>query len=187
MLLFNVSFAVGQVTLVPRLPAAPEYVLGNGDLIAIHVTDLDDLPDKPIRIDPNGYIDLPLVGRIQASGLTLEQLKIELADKLTKYIDLPQISLNLSEGDSRPVTVVGSVNSPGVQQMQGPRRLIEVISLAGGLRPDAGSTVVITRQQKWGKLPFAEATVDLSEGISRVSLPLESLDEFQIASRKHFG
>jgi polysaccharide export outer membrane protein len=171
----STSPAFAQAVLVPRASRAPDYVLGVGDQITVHVTDLDDIPDRPFRIDPNGFVDVPLVGRVQASGETLEQFKNELSSRLKKYIDSPQISINLSAGESQPVTVVGSVNAPGIQQLQGPRRLIEVISLAGGLKADAGSTLVITRQLKWGKLPFAEATVDPTDGVSTVSLQLDSL------------
>ena len=156
-------------------PQVPQYVLGAGDQVLLHVADMDDIPDRPIRIDPNGDIDLPLAGRVQAAGLTIYQLKAELQSKLSKYIDSPQISINLSEGLSRPVSVIGEVNTPGVQQLQGPKRLIEVISMAGGARPDAGSKVIVTRQLKWGKLPFADTTVDAASGTSTATLPLDSL------------
>ena len=63
-----------QSTLQKR-PAVPDYVLGVGDEVLIRIVDLDDIPDKPMRIDPNGLLDLPLVGEIQASGKTLGQLK----------------------------------------------------------------------------------------------------------------
>ena len=49
-----------------------QYVLGPGDQVAIHVVDLDDVSDKPLRIDPTGFLDFPLIGRVSASGITLE-------------------------------------------------------------------------------------------------------------------
>jgi polysaccharide export outer membrane protein len=155
--------------------AAQDYVLGPGDEIMLHVIDLDEIPEKPVRIDPSGYLDLPLAGRVEASGLTLEQLKASLAVKLAKYITSPQISVNLTDNQSRLVSVIGSVNSPGVHQLQGPRRLIEVISLAGGVRQDAGSRVIITRQAKWGTLPLPGVKVDGTEGFSTATLSLDSL------------
>lgn len=150
-------------------------VLGPGDEITLHVVDLDEIPDRPLRIDPNGFIDLPLAGRVEASGLTLEQLKTALAAKLSRYIEDPRISINLTDNQSRPVSVIGSVNSPGVHQLQGPKRLIEVLSLAGGVRPDAGSEVILTRQMKWGGLPLANAKVSDNHAFSTATISLDSL------------
>lgn len=159
--------------LLARVPApAPQYALGPGDQVAIHVVDMDDLSDKPYRIDPSGAIDLPLVGRIEASGLSLEQLKATLAAKLARYISSPQISINLVDNQTRTVSVLGSVNSPGMRSLQGPRHLIDVLSEAGGTRPDAGSRVVITRELRWGTLPLSGAHADTSGRFTTASLPL---------------
>ncbi len=167
------SFA--QPTLNRRPAPAPDYVLGAGDQIVLHVTDMEELTDKPLRIDPNGFVDLPLAGRVLAAGLTTEQFKAVLVEKLAKYIDSPQITLNLTDDQNRPVSVVGQVGSPGVHQLQGPKRLIEVISLAGGVKPDAGPRVIVTRENKWGLLPIAGAKTDLTTGVSTASLSLDDL------------
>ncbi len=168
-------FAAAQGTLNRRPAPAPDYVLGAGDQIVIHVVDMDDLSEKPIRIDPNGFVDLPMAGRIQAGGLTMEQFKAELVAKLSKYIDSPQISLSLTDDQSRPVSIVGSVNSPGVHQLQGPKRLIEVISLAGGTRADAGPRVIVTRESKWGPLPLSGTKTDPATGVTTASISLDDL------------
>ena len=138
-----------------------------------HVTDMEEVSDKPIRVDPNGFIDLPLVGRLQASGLTLEQLKVALAQKLEKYIAAPQISVSLTEQQNEPVSILGSVNTPGVHELHGPKHLMEVISTAGGLRPDAGSKLIITRQLQYGVLPLPNAKT--SDGYSTAEVSLNSL------------
>lgn len=165
-----------QPTLQARPSPPPDYVLGVGDQLSIHVVDLEDIPDRPLKIDPNGYIDLPLVGTIQASGKTVEQLRKELTEKLTKYINPAHVSLNLTDDKGHPVSVVGAVNNPGVQQLQGPRRLIEALSVAGGIRTaDAGSTVTVTRELRWGKLEGPGAYVDLAQGVSILTLPLSDL------------
>ena len=163
-----------QSTLQKR-PAVPDYVLGVGDEVLIRIVDLDDIPDKPMRIDPNGLLDLPLVGEIQASGKTLGQLKSELAARYGKYLQSPQVTINLTDDKGHPVSVIGEVNVPGVQQLQGPKRLVEVIATAGGIKADAGSTVVVTRQLRWGRIDVAGATVDPAAGVSTVTLPLIDL------------
>lgn len=138
------------------------YVLGPEDQLSIHVVDLDDVSDKPVRVDPQGFIDLPLVGRIHVAGLSPQQLRTEISARVTKYIDDPQITINVLEYRSQPVSILGEVNNPGLHQLQGPTRLVEVISLAGGLKPDAGQTVTITRQANFGSLPVPGAYLDSS-------------------------
>ena len=128
-----------------------------------------------MRIDPNGFIDLPTIGRVEAGGLTIEQLREQLRVKLSRYITGPQISINLVENQSRSASVVGSVNSPGVHALEGPRRLLEVISLAGGVQADAGSRVIVTRQARWGELPLTGAQMDSTGAYSTATLSLEAL------------
>ena len=151
------------------------YVLGAEDQISVHVVDLDDVSDKPVRIDPNGYLDLPLIGRMHASGLSVEQLRSALAERLSKYIDSPQISINVLEYRSQAVSILGAVNNPGLHQLQGPTRLLNVISLAGGLRQDAGPKLIITRQMKWGSLPLQGAVTDASGEFTTAAVRLEDL------------
>jgi polysaccharide export outer membrane protein len=151
------------------------YSLGPEDQISIHVVDLEDVSDKPVRIDPNGFIELPLIGRIHAAGQTVEQLRGALAARLAKYIESPQITISILDYRSQPISVLGAVNTPGLHQLQGPKRLLDVISSAGGLRPDAGSVVTITRQMKWGELPLAGARPDSSGQYSIAGLRLDDL------------
>src|ERR1700730_37579 len=171
----NTSIAQTQPKLIPRPSAAQEYVLAPGDQIVLHVVDMEEISDKPIRLDPSGFIDLALGGRMQASGLTLEQFKEHLALKLSKYINDPQISASLTEDQGRPVSIIGEVNIPGVRQLHGPQRLIEAISMAGGGRPDAGPKVIITRQLKWGSLPLPDARIDATHEYTTASISLDDL------------
>ena len=176
--LFSGSLVIAwaQKPLIPRHPPAPsEYILGPGDQVSIHVVDLDDISDRPIRIDPNGYMDLPLIGRIEAGGLGIDEFGRQLRAKLAKYITNPQVSVNLVDNQSRLVSVIGSVNNPGVHPIEGPQHLIDAISMAGGVRADAGSRVILTRQARWGELPLSVAKMDPSGEYSTATLPLESL------------
>lgn len=179
LLLFVGSYAASQsAQQQPSLQhrtQAPAYVLGPGDLLVIHVGDLDEIPDKPIRIDPNGFIDLPLAGRVHVAGLTVQELKLDLASRLNKFVDTPEVTVNLTESESRPVSVIGSVNNPGVRQLAGSKRLIEVISLSGGIKPDAGPDVIVTREPKWGKIDAPGAKIDASTGYSTATFSVDAL------------
>lgn len=168
--------AQGQKELIPRqAPASTDYTLGPGDQVTIRVIDLEEFTDRSVRLDPNGFVDLPMIGRIQAGGQTIDQLKETLATRLSRYINAPQITLNLADNQNQTVSILGSVNNPGIHPLPGPRRLLEVISLAGGAKPDAGSRVILTRRMKWGEIPVTGAKIDGTGGYSTVSLSLDDL------------
>jgi polysaccharide export outer membrane protein len=171
--------AHSQGGLATRPPAAPEYVLGPGDQVVFHVIDMEEISDKPVRVDPNGFVDIPEAGHFKVSGLTIEQFKAELSTRLSKYITNPKITVGLTEDHSRPVSIIGSVNSPGLHELPGPKHLIDVIAMAGGIRGDAGYKVIVTREQKWGKIPLPNAIVDQPTGMS---IAWVSVDDLQ-ASR----
>ena len=172
-------FSDTLVTPVPAKVQSLQYTLGAGDQISLHVMDLDDVADKPVRIDPSGNIDLPLIGHVAVAGLTVEQFRDELSKKLTKYIESPQIAISVLEYHSQPVSILGAVNTPGIQQLQGPKRLLDLISTAGGLKPEAGSKLTITRQVKWGAIPVADCHTDSSGQFFVGEIPIDELTTTQ--------
>lgn len=169
------QMAIGQAALQRRDAPEPEVQLGAGDQVLLHVSDLDENPKEALRIDPNGNLDLPLVGSTHAAGLTPTELRQELVRAYSTYIQNPQVTINVTEYQSRPVSVLGSVTHAGVYQMQGPKRLAEILSLAGGTSNDAGPNVVVTRKQKWGSVTAPGATTTMASGDSTVSIPLENI------------
>lgn len=136
------------------------YVLGPGDQILVRVLDMEEMSKEAFQIDMRGNINLPMVGRIQAKGMTVEQLEEAIAARLKSYIKQPDVSVTLHEMRSQPVSVLGSVRNPGVHQLQGQKSLLEVLSLAGGLQPEAGYSVRIARRKEWGPIPLPGARLD---------------------------
>jgi polysaccharide export outer membrane protein len=136
------------------------YVLGPEDEIAVRVFAADDIPDKPAQIANDGTVNLPMVGEVHAAGLTVEQLQAGLVAAYRKYFKNPQVTVEVTGFRSQAVSVAGEVNTPGVVQLRGTRNLMEVISMAGGLKPDAGDGVLITRSLSQGSIPVAGASVD---------------------------
>jgi polysaccharide export outer membrane protein len=174
LLVFTLTPLVAQSGLQRRSPAEPAYALGPGDRIVLTVADMDDLPTGPIVIDPSGVIDLPLTGAVHAGGLTIPELKLLLADKLRKFITNPNISINLVASGSQPVTVIGEVNTPGVHQLSGSGHLLEVLSLSGGLKPDAGPTIIVTRQARWGAITGTQTGL-IGRDVTSVSFSVDDL------------
>jgi polysaccharide export outer membrane protein len=138
----------------------PGYTLGPEDQIVIRAFQAEEISDKPVQIQGDGFVSLPLVGRVKAGGLTVEQFEAALTKDLAKYIEHPQVTVLVSDYRSQPVSVMGAVNSAGVVQLRGEKTLVQVISLAGGLRTDASNTVTITRKLTQGAIPLPGAQTD---------------------------
>jgi polysaccharide biosynthesis/export protein len=151
------------------------YVLGPDDQILIQMVDVPDISGKPQRLDPNGDLKLPMVGRLHAAGMTLEQLEAELTTRLKVYIQEPDVTVSVAEYHSQPVSVIGEVHTAGVQQLAGRKTLVEMLSIAGGVSDNAGPTVRVTRVLEWGAIPLPGATTDASGGYSSVEIDLRSL------------
>lgn len=159
----------------PRPDDVSQYVLGPEDQVKIWALGVEEISDKPVRIDPSGEIDLPLIGRIHAAGLTVEQFKSALVERLAKEVREPRVSVDIVEFGSEPVSVMGAVNHPGVLQVNGRKTLAEILSLSGGLRPDAGPYIKITRQNKWGEIPLKNAKADGSGNFHVAQVPVREL------------
>lgn len=151
---------LAQVSKVTVAGASSSYVLGPGDQFSMEIADLEELNGKVHRVDSDGTVTLPLVGRIQAAGLTLSEFEAEIDEKLGSQLKEPHITVTVTETLSQPVTVIGAVNQPGVHQIRGQQSLVDILSEAGGFRNDAGYRITITRQMQMGDLPLPGAVRD---------------------------
>src|ERR1700676_4248334 len=76
----------------PSKSEAPTtYTLGSGDQIVVRAVDVEEIDNKPVLIDTRGYINLPIIGRIHAAGLTPEELQTEIETRLKKYVNEPDV------------------------------------------------------------------------------------------------
>jgi polysaccharide export outer membrane protein len=131
------------------------YVLGVDDQITVQVLDLDEVNAKgPIRVDMRGNITLPLVGRLHVAGMSVEQVEAAIKERLKSVLKEPEVSVAVADFRSHPVSVLGAVKSPGVQQIRGVKTLSEVLSMAGGISGDAGNTIKVSRRKDAGALPL---------------------------------
>ncbi len=159
----------------PASSETQDYHLGPDDQLKIWALGFEEITDKPIRIDPGGFIDLPVVGRIKAGGLTVSELKSVLLERMAKQVRRPQASVEIVEFGSEPVSILGAVNQPGVHQLRGRRTLAEIISMAGGLSREAGSTIKITRRSEYGPIPLRTATADPSGKFTTAEVKVSDL------------
>jgi polysaccharide export outer membrane protein len=121
-----------------------DYRIGANDLLEINVFEAQEL-NRTQRVSAGGEITLPLLGAVQAAGLTAREFEILLEARLRKYIKDPHVGVFVSAVQSHPVSVVGAVKKPGVFQVQGPKTLLEMLSMAEGLAEDAGDEVLVMR------------------------------------------
>ena len=101
-----------------------------------------------VRIEPDGTISLPYIGRIRAAGLTEDQLKDRVTRALEKaeVVKNPQVLIEVTTFGTQ-VSVLGAVGQPGSFTLDRPTTLIQVLSRAGGIREDAGASSVILRRR----------------------------------------
>ncbi|MGQ9462338.1 MAG: polysaccharide biosynthesis/export family protein [Candidatus Fervidibacter sp.] len=121
------------------------YRLAPGDVVNIVVLNDQSLSGEQV-IGPDGFIRLPLVGAIQAAGLTLDELTERIRKALSKFIRKPQVSVNLKQFpiSVRRVYVLGEVKNPGVYQLPPgvTPTIFDAVALAGGFTDNADLTQV---------------------------------------------
>jgi polysaccharide export outer membrane protein len=139
---------------IPAL-SQDDYRLGPEDELQIQVWGHDDLTRK-VRVGLNGTISFPFIGEIRAKGLSVQELQRELENKLgPKYIIDPQVSITVTEYKSQKFFVVGNVNNPGTYPLTKPIKVVEAISLAGGVATGGkggGAVAILVRAKPGQKL-----------------------------------
>jgi polysaccharide export outer membrane protein len=132
-----------------RALAPRDYVIGNGDSLALQVFDVQEL-SREVRVSQTGTIAIPLVPvRLHVSGLTETQAEVKIAEVLEAngLVSHPDVSVTVKERKSKPITILGAVPHPMVYQADRQVTLVEVLAEAGGISNDAGDTVIITRPE----------------------------------------
>jgi polysaccharide export outer membrane protein len=136
------------------------YIIGVGDVVQVTVWDHPELTipagsfrDAEIsgqKVGDDGYIFYPYVGMVKAAGMNVAALRDVLTERLSTYIQDPQLDVRVVDFRSKRVNVVGEVNTPGVLPINDiPMTIADAVSLAGGLTEDAWkSGVNISRDNK---------------------------------------
>ena len=135
------GFAGCQKGLAPKSEIASrsypsEFLLGPEDVLEVVVFRNADL-SRVVVVRPDGMISMPLIGDIQASGLSSDQLAERIAKRLKEFKENPAVSVSVKEINSYNVFVLGEVTKPGKYQLKSYTTLLQAISLAGGFTPFA--------------------------------------------------
>jgi len=124
------------------------YQIGIGDVLDVHVNDEDDISGR-YQVDQNGTVKVPLLAApISAAGSTTFQFASRMSDELKKEQILrdPSVSVLILREMTQNVSILGAVMKPGTYQIERPTSVMDVISQAGGLAPNAGNSLTIAHQ-----------------------------------------
>jgi polysaccharide export outer membrane protein len=154
-----------------------EYVIGESDTLHISVWKNKDL-DQDVIVRPDGKISFPLIGDVQAAGLSITQLDKEITERLREYIRYPEVSISIKKIGGKRVVVLGQVENPGVYSVTGTERILEAIGLAGGFTEDAvaSSVVLIRGGYESPQAKRINLTRAINRGDMRLNVTLESED-----------
>lgn len=140
----------------PAFQTGGEYVIGPGDVIDISLWKEESLT-KSVVVLPDGRISFPLIGQIQASDRTVNDLKQEIEEKLKPYVPEPVLNVDIKQVNSMLVYVIGRVNAPGRFALNTNINVLQALATAGGLNPFAKRDKIKILRQEGGKtktLPF---------------------------------
>jgi polysaccharide biosynthesis/export protein len=124
--------------------ASPSYAIGPEDVIGVLVWREPDMSGD-VTVRPDGKISLPLIGDLEAAGRTPESLAAEIQKAAARFVDQPNVSVVIRQVNSRKVFITGQVKQSGSFPLAGPRTVLQLIALAGGLTEyaDAGNIRVM--------------------------------------------
>jgi len=134
----------------------PAYKIGAQDVIRVDVWREDQLT-RTVPVRPDGKITLPLLNDIQASGLTPMELAGVIREELKKFITNPQVTVSVSEINSRRIYVNGEVNKSGAYQLIPHMTVLQALSGSGGFTAFARIKNIYVLRNENGKpvkIPF---------------------------------
>ena len=139
--------------------ASSDYQIGPEDLLEITLFNIPESASVErgvtprivtVRVSQQGQISLPLIGQVEVKGVTALGLERNLREAYDKYIYNPEIGVLIREYRQR-ASVIGAVQKPGIFELTGPKTVIELLAMAGGVSDKAGSQVHIYRQGANGR------------------------------------
>jgi polysaccharide biosynthesis/export protein len=150
-------------------PHDDSFVIGNDDVLAINVWKEPDI-SRSIPVRSDGKISLPLVGEVQAAGLTPLKLEKDIASKLKNYISEPEVTVMVQQVNSQKFNILGQVVRPGSYVIANSPTVLDAIALAGGFRDFAKQkSIYVLRQGSTGesRIPFNYKDVSQGKNMSQ--------------------
>jgi polysaccharide export outer membrane protein len=137
------------LSLTAGLALAAEVLLGPGDVVKMTVYGSPDLSVET-RVAESGMMTVPLLGQVQVGGMAVAAAEKKIAQGLEKggYLKKAQVNLLITTMTSQQVSVLGQVNRPGRYPVEGKRKVLDLLALAGGIAPEGGDVVDLVRTRE---------------------------------------
>jgi polysaccharide export outer membrane protein len=179
--------AVAQSQVPPGMlgeaaPSASDAPIGPRDYLEIKVFQDPSLNTK-ITVSDDGRITMPLLGKVEVSGLTPADLESRIKTMLeAKYITKADVTVTVLEAGSKPISVIGAVTRPGRIGITGGISLIQAITQAGGLASGYGRTLYVLRTAANGLNEQIAIDIDdlMVNGNPDLNLPLRANDVINV-------
>jgi polysaccharide export outer membrane protein len=145
-----------KLTAASRAGEDPAYKIGPQDLLRIDIWKEEQLT-RTVPVRPDGKITLPLLNDVQAAGLTPMELAGVISDQLKKYVNNPQVTVSVTEINSRRIYVTGEVVKAGAYALLPHMTVLQALSSSGGFTQFArvkNIYVLRTESSKQVKMPF---------------------------------
>lgn len=118
--------------LARALSGEKEYFVEAGDVVNIHVFPAEEF-SKEVTVQPDGTIELPLLGSLKVQGLSPGELEKVLMAKFSKYVANPSVTINVRKFASNRVAIIGEVRSGGYHEYRDGMKVLDLMADAGGL------------------------------------------------------
>jgi polysaccharide biosynthesis/export protein len=146
----NAADVTGTVNRAKQQPSPDEYVIGEQDVLAITVWKERELSGSVV-VRPDGKITLPLVDDLQVVGLTTAQLRAVLIEKLKPFVSIPQVTVAVTQINSRKVYLIGEANRTGTFPINSSTTVLQILAQAGGLKDYAKRKNIYVLRNEQGK------------------------------------
>lgn len=164
-------------TLFAQAPAAPEvYIIGPDDVLEVSYWK-DTEHSAEVTVRPDGFISLPLINEVRASGLTPAALAQNIRTMASEFLQAPTVSVFVKRINSRKAFITGEVDKPGAYALTGPMTVLQLIAMAGGLTDfadrehimvlrtgDAGAQSFVVNYKKLSRLQDLSQNLVLQPG-----------------------
>lgn len=147
----------GATPVAVAAPASGDYLIGPQDVLTVNVWKEPEVSANQVPVRPDGKISLPLLGDVQAAGLSPAQLTAAITEKLKRYISEPRVTVTLTAMNSQRIYIMGEVTRPGAYPLAPYTNVLQGLANGGGFTEMADPKkiyILRTENNAQVKLPF---------------------------------
>ncbi|MBI5882389.1 MAG: polysaccharide biosynthesis/export family protein [Elusimicrobia bacterium] len=145
------AWAQAEVAVAQMIKEAENTVpVGPGDVVSIVVFPVQEY-SREVTVQPDGKVELPLIGALQIKGLAAKDIQALLESRYAKFVAGPKITVNIRRYSGRRVAIIGQIGAPGFFEYRDGMKILELVSLAGGIKDLAKESKTVILRQAGGQ------------------------------------